>query len=183
MSNPDDFGPGAEFRFRPGQMPPMFGDTASTLIVDDDPVLASVLESILTPEGYRCTLAGNAAAARAAVAQGQFAVALVDVMMPGESGLELVADLLGKQDDLGVVMVTAVDEPSIAQLAIDSGAYGYIVKPFRESEVLITVANAGRRRCLEIEQRSHTERLQRMLADRTAELGDLREREGDIAPE
>lgn len=161
-----------ELRFRPGEMPPLFGDTAATLIVDDDAVLAQVLASVLEPEGYHCTLASSGREARALVAERDFALAMVDVMMPGESGLELVADLLGKHDDLAVVMVTAVDEPSIAELALDCGAYGYIVKPFRESEMLITVANAGRRRCLEIERRTHTERLERLLADRTAELGD-----------
>ena len=172
MSNPADFGPDPGFRFRPGEMPPLFGDTAATLIVDDDPVVASVLKEILAPEGYRCTIALNAAEARAALEEHEFALALIDVMMPGESGLELAADLMGKHHDLAVVMVTAVDEPSIADLALDTGAYGYIVKPFRASELLITVANAGRRRCLEIEQRAHTERLERLLADRTAELGD-----------
>jgi two-component system phosphate regulon response regulator OmpR len=165
-----------EMRFRPGEMPPLFGDTAATLIVDDDPVLAAVLDALLAPEGYQCTFAANAAEARKRLEEKQFALALVDVMMPGESGLELVADLLGKQRDLAVVMITAIDEPSIADLALDSGAYGYIVKPFRESEVLITVANAGRRRCLEIEHRVHTERIERLLDDKTAELGDALER-------
>lgn len=172
MSDPGDFGRHRELRFRPGGMPPLFRDTAAALIVDDDPVLAAVLETLLVPEGYHCTLVSSGAQARALLAERDFALALVDVMMPGESGLELVADLLGKYRDLAVVMVTAVDEPSIAELALDSGAYGYIVKPFRESEVLITVANAGRRRCLEIERHAHTERLERLLADRTAELGD-----------
>jgi DNA-binding response OmpR family regulator len=175
MNDPGDLGRHREMRFSPGNMPPMFGDTAAALIVDDDPVLAVVLESLLTPEGYHCTLASNGAQARERLAERDFALALVDVMMPGESGLELVADLLGKYRDLAVVMVTAVDEPSIAQLALDSGAYGYIVKPFRESDVLITVANAGRRRCLEIERDSHTARLERLLDDRTAELGDVLE--------
>jgi DNA-binding response OmpR family regulator len=164
-----------ELRFRPGDMPPLFGDTTAVLIVDDDPVLAAVLESLLKPEGYHCTLAANAAEARRLTSENAYALALVDVMMPGESGLELVADLLGKYRDLAVVMVTAVDDPGIADLALDSGAYGYIVKPFREGDVLITVANAGRRRCLEIEHNAHTERIERMLDDRTAELIEVRD--------
>lgn len=175
MSNPEDSGRHGELRFRPGLMPPLFGDTAATLIVDDDPVVAAVLETILSPEGYRCRTASNAAEARALLEQHDFAQALVDVMMPGQSGLELAADLVAKHRDLAVVMVTSVDEPSIAQLALDSGAYGYIVKPFRETEVLVTIANAGQRRCREIEHRAHEERMERMLADKTAELGDALE--------
>jgi DNA-binding NtrC family response regulator len=174
MSNAGDSGH-RELRFRPGLMPPLFGDTAATLIVDDDPVVTTLLDAILTPEGYRCRTASNATQARVLLEQHEFALALVDVMMPGESGLELAADLIEKHRDLAVVMVTGVDEPSIAQLALDSGAYGYIVKPFRETEVLVTVANAGQRRCLEIEHRAHQERIERMLADKTAELGDVLE--------
>ena len=165
MNDPDDLPPPGELRFRPGQMPALFGDTAATLIVDDDPVVAEVLKALLEPEGYRCTLASNGAEARARIEEHEFAQALVDVMMPGESGLELVAELLAKHRDLAVVMVTAVDEPSIAQMAIDSGAYGYLTKPFRDGDVINTVAAAGHRRCVDIEHRAHVERLERRLAD------------------
>jgi DNA-binding NtrC family response regulator len=175
MSDPGNARRHGELRFRPGLMPPLFGDTAATLIVDDDPVVGSVLASLLEPEGYRCRIASNSHEARTLLEAQDFALALVDVMMPGESGLELGADIAAKYRDTAVVMVTSVDEPSIAQLAIDSGAYGYIIKPFRENDVLIAVANAGQRRCLEIEHRSHDEQVERMLADKTAELGDVLE--------
>lgn len=169
-------GPGEErhdrLRFRPGCMAPMFGDTAAALIVDDDGDIAELLARVLTREGYNCTLAANGAEARAQLAEGSFAVALVDVMMPGETGFELVDDLLGKYPDLAVVMVTAVDDPRLAELALESGAYGYVVKPFRAHQVVITVTNAGRLRCLEIERRLQHQRLERLLADRTADLGD-----------
>jgi DNA-binding NtrC family response regulator len=164
-----------DFRFRPGEMPPLFGDTAALLIVDDDHHVANILSLALEPEGYVCTVAANGPEARARLAEKDYAVALVDVMMPGESGLELVEDLIGKHPDLAVVMVTGVDDPNIADLALASGAYGYIVKPFRTTEMVITVANAGRRRCLEIERRAQRERVERLLADRTAELGDALE--------
>lgn len=150
-------------------MPPLFGDTAATLIVDDDPVVQTLLTELLEPEGYRCTIASNSAEARARVEEREFALALVDVMMPGESGLELAAELLAKRSDLAVVMVTGVDEPAIAQMAIDSGAYGYLIKPFREGDVINTVAAAGHRRCVEIEHRARTAKLERMIADRKAD--------------
>ena len=69
----------------------------------------------------------------------------------------------------GYWKVTAVDEPSIAQMAIDSGAYGYITKPFREGDVINTVAAVGHRRCVDIEQRAHIERLERRVQDLRAE--------------
>jgi two-component system, NtrC family, sensor kinase len=171
-----------ELRYRPGAMPPLFGDTAATLIVDDDPKIAEMLNQMLMTEGYECTIAAGAAGARAALAEKPYALALVDVLMPGESGLELVADLLGKYPDLAVVMVSGVDDPAIAELALETGAYGYIVKPFRLTEVLITVANAGRRRCLEIERNAQQARLERLLADRTADLGDALARLDESPP-
>ena len=161
-----------QLRFQPGAMPPMFGDTAATLIVDDDPDLAGLLADVLRREGYDCTIAHAAPEARALLASRRFAIALVDVMMPGETGLELVDDLLGKYDDLAVVMVTGVDDPKVAELAIESGASGYVVKPFSVNQVVITVNNASRMRCLEIERRVQRQRLERVLADRTADLGD-----------
>ena len=131
-----------QLRFQPGAMPPMFGDTAAALIVDDDPVVAALLADVLEPEGYQCSVANSAADARSLLAEYPYAVALVDVMMPGETGLELVDDLRGKYEDLAVVMVTGVDDPHIAELALESGATGYVVKPFSANQVVITVNNS-----------------------------------------
>jgi two-component system, cell cycle sensor histidine kinase and response regulator CckA len=168
-------GPGPDhddLRFCPGDMPPLSGEGASVLIVDDDAKLTGVLERLLRSEGYECTLAANGVEARARLSERDFAVAFVDINIPGESGLELVDDLLGKDPDLAVVMVTGVDNPRVVELALQSAAYGYLVKPFLPSQVLITVANAGRRRYLEIERRTQHARLKRLLAARPAESGD-----------
>ncbi len=151
-------------------MPRLFGDTAATLIVDDDPGLADVLRRLLSREGYDCTVVSSAAQARAALADRDFAVALVDVMMPEETGLELVADMLAEHPNLAVVMVTAVDDVNIAKLAIDSGVYGYVVKPFRPSQVLITVANASQRRCVEIERDVYERRLEVHVEEQAVDL-------------
>jgi DNA-binding NtrC family response regulator len=156
--------------FRPGDMPPLFGDTAAVLIVDDDPAVAELVRNILEAEGYKCAVAHNAADALTLIDERDFALALVDVMMPGESGLELAAKLLREHPDLAVVMVTAVDDPKIAELAIDIGAYGYVVKPFAANQLLVMVANAGRRRCLEIERRAYQQRLERRVDEQAADL-------------
>lgn len=158
--------------FRPGEMPPLFGDTASLLIVDDDPRVVLLLESMLQPEGYECTRAGGAEEALERLGERDFAVALVDVLMPGESGLELVDRALELYPFLAVVMVTGVDDPEIAELALQSGAYGYLIKPFTHSEVLVAVANAGRRRCLEIESSVYRRRLEIQLEEQSADLDD-----------
>lgn len=76
----------------------------------------------------------------------EFAVALIDIVMPGDAtGLQLVEHALEVQPFLAVVMVTGVDDPSIVELELRVGAYGFPVKPFTDNEVLVAVANAGRR--------------------------------------
>jgi two-component system, NtrC family, C4-dicarboxylate transport response regulator DctD len=158
--------------FRPGEMPPLFGDTAALLIVDDDPATVRLLEAMLEPEGYECTGAHSAEEALARLAEKDFAVALVDVLMPGQTGLELVDQALELYPFLAVVMVTGVDDPRIAELALRTGAYGYLLKPFTHTEVAVAVSNAGRRRCLEIESAVYRRRLETHLAEQAADLED-----------
>lgn len=159
-----------DYPFRPGEMPPLFGDTAAVLIVDDDPRVVTVLESMLRSEGYECTTAGTADEALGHLAAKDYAVALIDVLMPGGSGLELVERALDLYPFLAVVMVTGVDDPSVAELALQSGAYGYLLKPFTHNEVIVAVSNAGRRRCLEIESAVYRRRLETRLEEQAADL-------------
>jgi putative two-component system response regulator len=153
------------------------------LIVDDDESVRDALGRLLANAGYRCTLAASTSEARARLSDGAFAIALVDVMMPGETGIDLLSDLT-RHPDLAPLMLTGVDDPSIAELALDRGAYGYFVKPLRPNQVLIGVANAARRRCLEIENRRHRNALEALVLERTAALQDsiaqLREVEGQV---
>jgi DNA-binding NtrC family response regulator len=158
--------------FRPGSMPPLFGDTAATLVVDDDEQVAEALRRLLNRHGYDCTVAADAAEARAWLLEKDFALALVDVMMPGESGLELAVDMLAEHPDLAVVMVTGVDDPSIAELALSCGVYGYVVKPFQPNQVLVTVASASQRRCAEIERNLYEKRLELRVEEQAADLDD-----------
>lgn len=153
-------------------MPPLFGDTSSVLLVDDDPAVLEVLESMLTPEGYECSRASNAAEAMARLTERDFAIALVDILMPGDSGLELIERALEVSPFLGIVMVTGVDDPGIADLALRSGAYGYLTKPFTHNQALVAVANAGRRRCLEIESAVYRRRMEDLLEEQAADLDD-----------
>jgi PAS domain S-box-containing protein/putative nucleotidyltransferase with HDIG domain len=67
-------------------------------------------------------------------------------------------------------MVTAVDDSVTAEVALEGGAYDYIIKPFDRNRLLISVANALRRRQLEIDNRAHRQSLEREVARRTAEL-------------
>jgi putative two-component system response regulator len=145
---------------------------ARILIVDDDPEITRALVRILESDGHMTASAGDVHSARAALASGSFELVLCDLNMPGGSGMDLARDVVARDDDLAVVMVTGMDDPALADAALDLGAYGYVVKPFRTSELTIAVANALRRRRLEIENRVHREQLEQIVLERTSALRD-----------
>jgi putative two-component system response regulator len=140
------------------------------LIVDDEGPIQRMLGRLLEGYGYCCTLASNAAEARTRLEDKDFALILCDVNMPGESGLDLIKHILANYPHTATVMVTGLDNPELASVALEMGAYGYILKPFESNEILINVANALRRRRLEIENRAHRDRLELTVLERTSAL-------------
>jgi putative two-component system response regulator len=140
------------------------------LIVDDEESVLNMLRLTLQIHGYECMGALDTAEARRRLEEKSFDLILCDVNMPGESGLDLARYAINVHKDTAVIMVTAVDDPGIAKIALDLGVYGYIIKPFRPIELTIHVANALRRRELEIHDRRHREDLERLVAERTERL-------------
>lgn len=157
---------------------------ARVLVVDDDAGLRSLLRRVLESDGHDTVTAEDVPTACAELADGDFELVLCDVNMPGQSGLDFIHHALAADSDLAVVMVTGVDDPKLAGVALGLGAYGYVVKPFRMSELSIAVGNALRRRRLEIENRSYREHLEQVVLDRTRALrtaiGDLERKEWEL---
>lgn len=151
------------------------GEKKNILVVDDDEQILKLLKFLLETNSYKCTLAINVAEARNAIQDQNFEVVLCDVNMPGESGMDFARYVLTECADTAVLMVTAVDDPELAGIALEIGAYGYIIKPFRPNELIIDVANAIRRRDLEIKNRDHRKNLEKQVAERTERLQDTLE--------
>lgn len=156
--------------FHPIKMPSLDGDAAAALIVDDDEDDVEILADLLTDAGYQCAFARDAHQARCEIAQREFSLALVDVMLPGETGLELVEELASRSPRLAVVMVTGMDDRSMAERALRSGVYGYLIKPFRPTELLVTIANAVYRLSLESQRDAFERELEQQLARQAEEL-------------
>ncbi|MDP8942864.1 MAG: response regulator [Actinomycetota bacterium] len=146
--------------------------TDRILIVDDDESIRGLLGRLLGGAGHDWAAAADAAEARRLLAEEDFALMLCDIEMPGESGLDLVHHVLAGDRDIAAVMVSGIEDPAIAMQALDSGAYGYVVKPFSSTEVLVCVANVLRRRNLELEAQAQHARLEQAVHERTAELRD-----------
>lgn len=100
------------------------------LIVEDSPRIQAFLKKGLSEEGYvvECVGDGDAALARARVEE--FDAAVVDVMLPGRSGVELVRELRADGRDLPVLLLTALDRTEDKIAGLDAGADDYLTKPF-----------------------------------------------------
>jgi DNA-binding NarL/FixJ family response regulator len=148
----------------------MNSDMPTILIVDDEEPILVLLKRILEKAGYSVLQAADGAQARDRLKEQDIDLILCDVMMPGESGLDLIRFVKEKYPATGIVMVTAVEDQHTARTILDVGVYGYIVKPFDRSQIIITVGNALRLRELERKERSRREELERVVRERTAEL-------------
>ena len=145
-------------------------DNRLILVVDDEEPIRRLLAYLLQSHGYTVESATDARKARQKLATQPYALMLCDVNMPGESGMDLVRHTLIAHPHTAAIMVTGLDSSVLANAALDVGAFGYIVKPFESNEVLIDVANALRRRRLELENRYHRENLEDIVRTRTLAL-------------
>lgn len=143
---------------------------ANILVVDDEGSMRYLLNQALSMGGYESTLAADAAEARKFIKDRNFELVLCDVAMPGESGIDFIRYVAAEYPDTATIMVTAVDDPEIAETALEAGIYGYIIKPFNVNEMIINIRNSLRRRELEIADRAYRENLEQEVEERTAEL-------------
>jgi putative two-component system response regulator len=116
------------------------------LLVDDDPQVLTLLQRILTREGYRCATAPSAEDASGELDRAPFDLLLCDVELPGASGLDFVERALARDVHMAALMVSGLDDVGYAEQALAVGAYGYVLKPFTANDVLIAVLGALRRR-------------------------------------
>jgi putative two-component system response regulator len=146
--------------------------TERILIVDDEDQIRTLLARLLGAQGYECLTAASPTAARKILEETPVALVLSDLNMPGESGLDFTQEVITQYPDTAVVMVTGMDDRRYADVAIEHGAYGYVLKPFKPNELIINVGNALRRRTLEIESRDHLRQLESIVYERTSTLQD-----------
>ncbi|ALK10218.1 response regulator [Blastochloris viridis] len=121
---------------RPIVVPP--DDAPHLLVVDDDARILALLQRYLTENGYRVTTVASAAEARAKLESLSFDLLVLDVMMPGESGLDLARGLRGRSD-VPILMLTARTDPAERIAGLESGADDYLGKPFEPRELLLRI--------------------------------------------
>jgi two-component system phosphate regulon response regulator OmpR len=119
-------------------------DKPHILVVDDDTRLRELLRSFLSRNGFRVTAAGHAAEARERLAVLDFDLIVLDVMMPGETGLDFAAELR-RTDNVPILMLTAMGEPKDRIAGLETGVDDYLGKPFDPRELLLRIQNVLRR--------------------------------------
>jgi two-component system phosphate regulon response regulator OmpR len=108
------------------------------LVVDDDERLRALLQRYLAGSGYRVSAAPNAGEARQLMANMEFDLLVLDVMMPGQSGLDFARELR-HTSSVPILMLTARGDPADRIAGLERGADDYLPKPFEPRELLLRI--------------------------------------------
>jgi signal transduction histidine kinase len=148
----------------------------NVLLVDDEPSLRLTMSEFLKRAGYGVFAAANYESA-AMVAAESIDVAVVDINLPGKSGIELLQKLCGERIYIPVIMITGEPNLSVIPEIVRAGAYDFIAKPIIKDVLLNAVARAvetkrltDEKRRLEQEIKRYAEELEMRVDERTAEL-------------
>ncbi|MFH0965065.1 MAG: HD domain-containing phosphohydrolase [Planctomycetota bacterium] len=145
------------------------------LIVDDEPYIREILSRWLGAEGHECHTAATVDEGWDLLEKNGFSLIVTDIMMPGKSGIQLLTMAREHHSDVPVVMVTGVDDRKTAIRALELGAYGYVIKPFEQNEVVISVVNALERHRLLVSSREYEQRLEEKVREQTEDVRASRE--------
>ncbi len=151
----------------------MKDDRSNILVVDDN---ANVLKSVslfLTAHGYSVTACNDAGQAFAKLRKNSIDIVLTDIRMPGLSGIDLLGKIHSMNPDLPVILMTAYTELDLALHAIESGAFNFIVKPYKTEYLLNTIKRAAKHNRLIRMERNYKQTLEKTLRKRTEEIDDL----------
>jgi two-component system phosphate regulon response regulator OmpR len=165
---------------------PLPDDAPHVLVVDDDYKIRDLLARYLFEQGFRVTTAGDAESARSSMRGLSFDIVLLDVMMPGENGLQLARELKATSE-VPICMLTARAEPEQRIEGLEIGVEDYVPKPFEPRELLLRLKNILRRGqppppapCDEVRMGTFVFHIARGELRRNDETVKLTERERDL---
>ena len=143
------------------------------LVVDDQPTVRDDLEQLLKANDYQTVSAAGGEDALVRASEQEFEVVLLDIRMPGLSGIDVLRRLYPDRPDIGVIMVSGVADVATAVEAMKIGAYDYVTKPWNPDDLLVRVKKARERRYLTIQVKQHQRHLREKLAQQAKELREL----------
>jgi two-component system phosphate regulon response regulator OmpR len=119
-------------------------DKPHILVVDDDTRLRELLKTFLSRNSFRVSSAKHAAEARQHLEALDFDLIVLDVMMPGQTGLDFATELR-QTNDVPILMLTAMGEPKDRIAGLEKGVDDYLAKPFEARELLLRIQNVLKR--------------------------------------
>lgn len=117
----------------------------TVLVVDDEPSLVTLLTYNLKKSGFDVVSATDGSSAITTLAEQPIDIMLLDVMLPGKSGVEVTRELRAEKNRIPIIMLTALDEEVDKILGLEIGADDYVTKPFSPREVIARVRAVLRR--------------------------------------
>jgi two-component system, OmpR family, response regulator ResD len=121
-------------------------ETPAVLVVEDEPTIAEVVARYLTRAGYDTTIAADGYAALQETGRRNPCLIVLDIMLPGLDGLEVMRRVRGRPgDNTAIILLTARGEESDRLVGLRAGADDYVVKPFSPSELVARVEAVLRR--------------------------------------
>ena len=156
----------------------------SILVVDDERNIRRSLEMILTGEGYEVICVSSGQDALDAIKAETPHVVLLDIVIPGMNGIEVLKSVRDSQPDLAVIMISGHGTVQDAVMATKLGAYDFLEKPLSREKVLLTVAHALENVVLLIENKSLRERIESRfeMVGQSREIRAIREQIEKVAP-
>jgi DNA-binding NtrC family response regulator len=142
----------------------------SVLIVDDEEAVREVLRRLLQQRGYEAVAVAEGREALQLASGRGFDVVLLDLRMPGLSGVDVLKQLRADHPDIGVIMVTRVAEATTAVDAMRQGAYDYVLKPFELEEIFWKVERAYGRSKLLLREKAHKREMEQRLREQEQRL-------------
>ena len=143
---------------------------AKVLVIDDEESIRGLLERILSKAGYSVIGAANGQEGLDKLPKENIDIALLDMKMPGMSGMEVLQQLSARWPEICVIMVTAVADVQTAVDAMKRGAYDYITKPFDQNDLIFKIQGGLEKRNLRLENERHQLELQQRIAEQTKQL-------------
>jgi DNA-binding response OmpR family regulator len=140
------------------------------LIVDDEESIRDILYRRLKAEGHHCDVATDGKEALRKAFTKDFDLVLMDIKMPGLSGMEVLSQLITERPHISIIMITAVVDTKTAVDAMKLGAYDYVTKPFDLDDLGLRVRRALERRRLLLENKEYQLRLEQKVEQQVGQI-------------
>ena len=135
------------------------------VVVEDEAPMRDALTESLSRVGYQCATAESADQAEQILQQEEFDLMLLDIGLPGRSGLAFLPEINERYPDMAVIMVTGRQDMATAVAAMREGACDYVAKPVPLTLLIMRVENALSRRALVLENKAYRQKLEDMVQE------------------